>query len=41
MKSLGWDLLRNEHRIIEKDGDRLEIVGLRTGVSRRFLNMET
>jgi predicted MPP superfamily phosphohydrolase len=27
-EKLGWDLLRNEHRIIEKDGDRLEIVGI-------------
>ncbi|MDG1252183.1 MAG: metallophosphoesterase [Schleiferiaceae bacterium] len=25
---LGWDLLRNEHRFIEKDGERLEIVGI-------------
>ena len=25
---LGWTLLRNEHRLIEKDGEHLEIVGI-------------
>jgi len=26
--SLGWDLLRNEHRLIQKDGETLELVGI-------------
>lgn len=27
-EQLGWDLLRNEHRVIQKDGESLEIVGI-------------
>ena len=27
-KSIGWDLLLNEHRVIEKDGEKLAIVGV-------------
>ncbi len=27
-KSMGWDLLMDEHRIIEKDGDKIAILGI-------------
>ncbi|MDA0363265.1 MAG: metallophosphoesterase [Bacteroidetes bacterium] len=26
--ALGWDLLRNEHRLIQKDGEQLELLGI-------------
>ncbi len=26
--ALGWDLLRNEHRLIHKDGETLEVIGI-------------
>lgn len=33
-KSLGWDLLRNEHRLIEKNGKSLAIIGVENWSNR-------
>ncbi len=36
-KEMGWDLLRNEHRIIEKDGQKIALLGVENwGSSLRF-----
>lgn len=36
-KEMGWDLLRNEHRIIEKDGQKIALLGVENwGSSMRF-----
>jgi predicted MPP superfamily phosphohydrolase len=36
-KEMGWDLLRNEHRIIEKNGEKIGLVGVENwGAALRF-----
>ncbi|POY35662.1 metallophosphatase [Solitalea longa] len=35
-KTLGWDLLMNEHRIIEQGGDKIAIVGIENWGKGRF-----
>lgn len=36
-KEMGWDLLRNEHRVLEKDGQKIALLGVENwGSSMRF-----
>lgn len=36
-KEMGWDLLRNEHRVLEKDGQKIALLGVENwGSSLRF-----
>jgi hypothetical protein len=36
-KEMGWDLLRNEHRIIEKNGEKIGLIGVENwGAALRF-----
>ncbi|MFN8285758.1 MAG: metallophosphoesterase [Chitinophagales bacterium] len=39
-KQLGWDLLMNEHRILERDGQKLAIIGIENAGSGKHENGE-